>query len=42
MKDKLNNDLAKYFAKKECSVHYAMRHPNIVELYEYVETPNEY
>lgn len=42
MKDKLFNDLSKFFAKKECAVHYLMKHPNIVEVYDYIETPTEY
>lgn len=42
MKDKLNNELATFFAKKECSVQAAMNHENIIKLYEYVETPKEY
>jgi serine/threonine protein kinase len=41
-KEKLINELSKHFAKKECSVHYAMNHPNIVKLFEYVENPTEY
>lgn len=41
-KDKLFNELSRFFAKKECAIHNAMRHPNIVELFEYTETPKEY
>lgn len=34
--------MAYFFAKKECSVHYAMQHESIIKLYEYVETPAHY
>ena len=42
IKNRLFNDLAHDFAKKECSIHSSMSHPNIVKLYDYSDTPEEY
>lgn len=36
------NDLAVYFAKKECVIHSLLKHESIIELYEYAESPTEY
>ena len=34
--------LAHEFARRECSIHGRMRHPNIIRLYDYAESEREY
>ena len=34
--------MAHDFARKECSIHSSMHHPNVVKLYDYTESPDEY
>jgi hypothetical protein len=34
--------LAHDFARRECQIHSRMRHPNIICLYDYVESDHEY
>ncbi len=41
-KDKLLNPLAYKFAKQECAIHSMMDHQNVVKLYNYTETQQEY
>ncbi len=41
-KDRLINPLALKFAKQECQIQSQMQHENVVQLYEYTETPEEY
>lgn len=41
-KDKLFNPLSHHFAKQECYTHQKLNHENIIKLYEYTETPQEY
>lgn len=36
------SDLAKKFARRECEIHQKMKHENIIKLYEYRETQDEY
>jgi serine/threonine protein kinase len=36
------NPLAHEFAKRECCIHSAMSHPNVIKLYDYAETDQEY
>ena len=42
LKDKLVNQLARKFARQECVIHSQLQHENIVELFEYTETKDEY
>lgn len=42
LKDKLLNPIATKFAKQECAIHSLMDHDNVVKLYEYTETQDEY
>jgi serine/threonine protein kinase len=34
--------MAHAFARRECSLHSMMDHPNIIKLYDYAENNNEY
>ena len=36
------NPLAKKFAMQECAIHSQLKHQNIVNLFEYTETKDEY
>eukprot|EP00347_Sterkiella_histriomuscorum_P023996 403332662 len=42
LKDRLFNQIAHEFAQRECMVHYSMNHENVIELYEYCDTKEEY
>jgi serine/threonine protein kinase len=42
MKSDLMSPLSHEFARRECSIHSRMRHPNIIRLYDYAESEREY
>jgi len=42
MKDRLTNPLAQKYARQECTIHSHMDHDNIVKLFDYTETKEEY
>ena len=41
-KDRLSNEKAHEFATRECAVHSNMDHDNIVKLFDYTETEEDY
>jgi serine/threonine protein kinase len=42
IKSHLKSPLSHEFARRECSIHSRMRHPNIIRLYDYAESEREY
>jgi serine/threonine protein kinase len=42
MKDKLMSEMQHRYAQQECIIHSQIKHENVVELYHYTESPEEF